>query len=145
MIDEINKRFNETYHLRQEQISRYKGSWSYTNTKALKEWAKQRGKIAKEEIVNYFKLDKNAKDITVKLKCPKEQGEVYLCNIKAEDGKEISLKTKKGYPVTFKAVAKEGYQFKYFSVDGVFWHNDTYTVCPGGNMNIMAVFEKVFE
>ncbi len=139
----IDERFNETYHLRQEQISRYKGSWSYTNTKALKEWAKQRGKIAKEEIVNYFKLDKNAKDITVTLKCPKEQGEVYLCNIKAEDGKEVLVKTQKGYPVTFKAVAKEGYVFKYFSVDGVFWHNDTYTVCPGGNMNIMAVFEKV--
>ena len=144
--NQIDARYNLAYHLRGEQTLRYPNSWAYTDTKALKVWADERTNIAKQEITDYFNLDKNAHAIKITATSNLSQGKITLNGIRNDsiyaDENTVICNTKKGYPITFSAVAEEGYEFKCFDIDGVLWHKNKYTTMPGGNMNIKAVFAK---
>lgn len=56
IVKSIESRYKETIYLRTEHILRYPGSWKYDDTEALKKWALNRGKVAKQETNNYFGL-----------------------------------------------------------------------------------------
>lgn len=145
--NQIDARYNLTFHLRNEQMLRYPQSWRYTNTIALKTWADERGEVAKQEIVNYFGLNKNAEDIKITATSDLSQGKIVLNGIANDtmyaESDVVTFNTKKGYPITFKAIPEEGYEFWYFDIDDIYWHKDKYTTNPGGNMNIKAVFRKI--
>lgn len=144
--NQINSRFNLAIHLRNEQVLRYPKSWTYTDTIALKTWADERGEIAKQELINYFGLSKTGKDIKITATSDLNEGRIILNGVSNDsiyaEEDIVEMNTKKGYPITFKAVPNEGYEFCYFDIDDIYWHKNEYTTNPGGNMTIKAVFKK---